>query len=60
MFKNCIFDVQSIVGICALYTQYCSKVLGQYDFFKEINTFIQKGYIKLIKSDSKDIYYVSV
>jgi len=29
----------------------------QHDFFfKEINIFIQQGYVKLIKSDSKDIY----
>ncbi len=27
-------------------------------FFKEINTFIQQGHIKLIKSDSKSIYSV--
>ncbi len=25
-------------------------------YFKEINTFIQQEYIKLIKSDTKDIY----
>ncbi|XDV46539.1 hypothetical protein PO909_014421, partial [Leuciscus waleckii] len=28
-------------------------------FFKEMNTFIQQGCIKLIKSDSKDIYNVT-
>ncbi len=28
-------------------------------FFKDINTFIQQGCIKLIKSDSKDIYNVT-
>ncbi len=28
--------------------------------FKEINTFIQQGCIKFIKSDSKDIHYVSI
>ncbi len=27
-------------------------------FFKEINTFIQQGHIKLIQSDSKSIYSV--
>ncbi len=27
--------------------------------FKEINTFILQGCIKLIKSDSKDIHYVT-
>ncbi len=31
----------------------CSKVWGQI-FFKEINTFIQHGHIKLAKSVSKD------
>lgn len=29
-----------------------------YIYFEEINTFIQKGYIKLVKSDIKDIYNV--
>ncbi len=28
-------------------------------FFKYINTFIQQGFIKLIKCDSKDIYNVT-
>ncbi len=28
---------------------------GQYCFLKDIYTFIQQGYITLIKSDSKDI-----
>ncbi len=37
---------------------YCSKVLGQYVFFHEINTFVHQVCIKLIKSDSEDIYTV--
>ncbi len=42
----------------SFYIYYCSKVWGQLDFifFKEINTSIQQICIKLIKSDSKDIY----
>ncbi len=40
--------------MCTIYTV-LFKSLGQYDFFKEINTFIQKGYTKLIKSDSKTL-----
>jgi len=37
------------------------KSLGSVRLFlkKEINTFIQQGHIKLIKSDSKDIYNVT-
>ncbi len=31
---------------------YCSKVWGQWDLFKEINTFIQQGCIELIKRGS--------
>jgi len=33
---------------------YHSEVCGQWDIWKEMNTFIQQGCIKLIKSDSKD------
>ncbi len=33
--------------------------LGSISFFKEINTFIYQGCIKLIKSDDKDIYNVT-
>ncbi len=29
-------------------------------FFKEINTFTQQGCIKLIKSESKDFYIVTI
>ncbi len=32
----------------------CTEIL-----FKEINTFIHTGFIKLIKSDSKDMYNVT-
>ncbi len=33
-------------------------VITRLYFFEEINTFIQQGWIKLINSDSKDIYNV--
>ncbi len=33
-----------------------TNVWGQQSFFKYINTFIQQGHIKLIKSNSKDTY----
>ncbi len=36
-----------------IYLHYLLKV------FKEINTFIQQGYIILIKTDCKDIYNVT-
>ncbi len=39
-----------------IYVHYCTKVWEQNIFFKEINIFIQQECIKLIKSDSKDIY----
>ncbi len=35
------------------------KSLGLVRFLKEINTFIDQGCIKLIKSDSKDIHNVT-
>jgi len=28
-----------------------------FSFFKALNTFIQQGCIKLIKSDGKDVYF---
>ncbi len=37
-----------------------SNVWGQYDFLKEIKTFIQQGRIKLVKSNNKDIYDVII
>ncbi len=61
-------DVQFTVGHSILWTKiiiyfiskFCSKFWGQWDlFFKEINTFIQQWCIKVIKSDSKDIYNIT-
>ncbi len=40
----------------AVYSLPLKKKIYIYTFFKEINTIIQQGYIKLIKSDSKYIY----
>jgi len=34
-------------------------VWGQYHFLKEINTFLQQGYIKWIKRGINDIYNVT-
>ncbi len=44
-----------------LYAYLCLTVqkLSQWEFLKEINTFIQQGYIKLLKSDSKYFYIVT-
>jgi len=46
------------MGVVDMYTT-IQKFVCIYVFLKEMNTFIQQDYIKLIKSDSKYIYNVT-
>ncbi len=55
---NCFvlfINLLKCINLIYSFNHYSSKVWNQ---DKEINTFIQQGVIKLIKSDSKDIYIV--
>ncbi len=57
LFTHGCFYIIKIIDYFSL--QYHMNVWGKKDKIK-INTFIQQGCIKLIKSDSKDIYNVSI
>ncbi len=54
IFKNCTFNILLSILRDAI------KKFEISVMFKKIDTFIQQGWIKFIKSESKDLYFITI